>query len=79
MSQFNIFGRTVNVHEGADAYGPATRKTIPFEEKIKRFKEIGFDAVQFHDDDAVPNMNELSESEIIEEAKKLKRFWINMI
>ena len=40
--------------------------------KNQRFKEIGFDAVQFHDDDAVPNMNELSESEIIEEAKKVK-------
>ena len=72
MSQFKYSVGPWNVHEGADAYGPATRKTIPFEEKIKRFKEIGFDAVQFHDDDAVPNMNELSESEIIEEAKKVK-------
>lgn len=61
-----------NVHEGADAYGPATRETIPFEEKIKRFKAIGFDAIQFHDDDVVPNMNDLSESEIIAEAKKVK-------
>ena len=61
-----------NVHEGADAYGPATRETIPFEEKIKKFKAIGFDAIQFHDDDVVPNMNDLSESEIIAEAKKVK-------
>lgn len=29
---------TWNVHEGADAYGPATRDSISFEEKIKRFK-----------------------------------------
>lgn len=43
-----------NVHEGADAYGPATRDSFTFEEKIKRFKEIGIDAIQFHDDDAVP-------------------------
>jgi len=61
-----------NVHEGADAYGPVTRDSFTFEEKIKRFKDIGFDAIQFHDDDAVPNMNELSEAEIIEEAKKVK-------
>lgn len=61
-----------NVHEGADAYGPATRDSISFEEKIKRFKEIGIDAIQFHDDDAVPNMNDLTEEEIIEEAKKMK-------
>ena len=61
-----------NVHEGADAYGPATRESFSFEEKIKRFKEIGFDAIQFHDDDAVPNMNDLTDAEIIEEAKKVK-------
>lgn len=61
-----------NVHEGADAYGPATRATFSFEEKIKRFKEIGFDAIQFHDDDAVPNMNNLTNEEIVAEAKKVK-------
>ncbi len=61
-----------NVHEGADAYGPATRETISFEDKIRQFKEIGFDAIQFHDDDAVPNMNNMTEAEIIEEAKKVK-------
>ena len=61
-----------NVHEGADTYGPATRETISFEDKIRQFKEIGFDAIQFHDDDAVPNMNNMTEAEIIEEAKKVK-------
>lgn len=61
-----------NVHEGADAYGPATRDSISFEEKLKRFKEIGIDAIQFHDDDAVPNMNNLSEEAIIKEAKGVK-------
>ena len=61
-----------NVHEGADSYGPTTRETISFEDKIRQFKEIGFDAIQFHDDDAVPNINNLTEAEIIEEAKKVK-------
>lgn len=72
MSRFKYSVGPWNVHAGADAYGPATRAEIPFEEKIKRFKEIGFDAIQFHDDDAVPNMNNLTEAEIIEEAKKVK-------
>ena len=72
MSNFKYSVGPWNVHEGADAYGPAVRETIPFEEKIKMFKEIGFDAIQFHDDDAVPNMNELTNEEIIEEAKKVK-------
>lgn len=72
MSKFKFSVGPWNVHSGADAYGPATRDEIPFEEKIKTFKEMGFDAIQFHDDDAVPNMNDLTEAEIIEEAKKVK-------
>ncbi len=72
MSKFKFSVGPWNVHSGADSYGPAVRDEIPFEEKIKKFKDMGFDAIQFHDDDAVPNMNELSEAEIIEEAKKVK-------
>ena len=37
-----------------------------------KVKEIGFDAIQFHDDDAVPNINELSIEEIKTEARKVK-------
>ena len=72
MSRFKFSVGPWNVHEGADAYGPATRDTISFEDKIKKFKEIGFDAIQFHDDDAVPNMNNMTETEIIAEAKKVR-------
>lgn len=72
MSRFKFSVGPWNVHEGADAYGPATRYNISFEEKIKRFKDIGFDAIQFHDDDAVPNMNNMTEEEIVAEAKKVK-------
>ena len=72
MSRFKYSVGPWSVHEGADAYGPAVRETIPFEEKIKTFKEIGFDAIQFHDDDAVPNINDYTEAEIIEKAKEVK-------
>ena len=72
MSKFRYSVGPWNVHEGADAYGPATRETIDLEEKIKTFAEMGFDAIQFHDDDAVPNMNELSEGEVVSEAKALR-------
>lgn len=72
MSRFKYSVGPWNVHEGADTYGPTVRETIPFEEKIKKFKEIGFDAVQFHDDDAVPNLNNMTEEEIIAEAKQVK-------
>ncbi|MDE5897301.1 MAG: TIM barrel protein [Clostridia bacterium] len=62
-----------NVSSGADVYGPSTRKEIPLEEKIKKFAELGFSAIQFHDDDAVPNINNLTEDEIKAEARKLKK------
>ena len=72
MSKFKFSVGPWNVHSGADAYGPAVRDEIPFEEKIKKFKEMGFDAIQFHDDDAVPNINDYTEAEIIEKAKEVK-------
>lgn len=72
MSRFKFSVGPWNVHDGADSYGPATRNEVDFEEKVKKFVEIGFSAVQFHDDDAVPNMNELSEEEIKIEARKVK-------
>lgn len=72
MSRFKFSVGPWNVHDGADSYGPATRNEVDFEDKVKKFAEIGFSAVQFHDDDAVPNMNELSEEEIKIEARKVK-------
>lgn len=72
MSQFKFSVGPWNVHEGSDAFGPDVRESIPFEEKIKKFAEMGFSAIQFHDDDAVPNMNELTDEEIKSEARKVK-------
>jgi xylose isomerase len=73
MSMFKFSVGPWNVHEGADAFGPEVRKTIPFEEKIAKFKEIGFDAVQFHDDDAVPDMNGLTDSQIKQKAAAVRK------
>ena len=61
-----------NIHEGADPFGPPVRPSIPFEEKLEVYKDLGFDAVQFHDDDAVPNLNELSAAEIRAAARAVK-------
>ena len=61
-----------NIHEGADPFGPMVRDSIEFGKKIKVYKELDFDGVQFHDDDAVPEMNDLSDGQIIEKAKTLK-------
>ena len=61
-----------NIHEGADPFGPMVRDSIEFGKKIKIYKELGFDGVQLHDDDAVPDMKDLSDGQIIEKAKALK-------
>ena len=62
-----------NIHEGADPFGPTVRSSIEFSTKLKKYKELGFDAVQFHDDDAVPNMDKMSPEEIITAAKAVKK------
>ena len=62
-----------NIHEGADPFGPEVRRNIPFNEKLASYKKMGFDGVQFHDDDAVPNLSEKSASEIIKEAGQVKK------
>jgi len=73
MSRFKYSVGPWNVHPGADSYGPETRKDIPFEEKIKKFAQLGFGAVQFHDDDVVPNLNDYSVEEIKEKARDVKK------
>lgn len=61
-----------NIHEGSDPFGPTVRESIEFNKKLGMYKKMGFDGVQFHDDDAVPNMNNLNPTQIIAEAKKVK-------
>ena len=58
-----------NIHEGADPFGPTVRKGIAFAKKIKLYKDLGFDGVQFHDDDAVPDLDSLSGKQITQKAK----------
>src|SRR5262245_27287358 len=42
-----------NISTGADPFGPPVRKEVAFAAKIREYKKLGFDGVQFHDDDAV--------------------------
>jgi len=61
-----------NIHEGEDVFGPSVRDSISFDKKLEMFKTLGFDGIQFHDDDAVPNLNEKSPSQIESESLALK-------
>jgi xylose isomerase len=62
-----------NIHEGADPFGPTVRRGLTFARKLKLYKKLGFDGVQFHDDDAVPDMNKLSPKEIVSKAKEVRK------
>ncbi len=72
MAEFKFSVGPWNVHEGADAFGPEVRESIDFEKKVLKFKEIGLSAVQFHDDDAVPEMNSMTEEQIKKAAGDVK-------
>src|SRR5688572_3362862 len=62
-----------NIHEGADLFGPPVRPSIALGEKLKLYKKLGFDAVQFHDDDAVADLENKSTAQIEREAKEMAK------
>jgi xylose isomerase len=43
-----------NISTGADPFGPPVRDEVAFADKIAAYKKLGFDGVQFHDDDVCP-------------------------
>ena len=64
-----------NISEGADPFGPPVRPTREFTDKLPVYKQLGFDAVQLHDDDAVPHVDDKSAAEIVAEAAALKKIF----
>lgn len=62
-----------NIHEGADPFGPEVRPSISFTDKLALYTKLGFEGVQFHDDDAVPDVQSKSASELVQEATEMKK------
>lgn len=62
-----------NISEGQDPYGPPVRSPQTFDWKLAALKKLGFDAMMFHDDDAVPDIDNKSDAELRKEAKQLKQ------
>src|SRR3974390_586501 len=62
-----------NISEGQDPYGPTTRPAQIFNWKLDQLKKLGFDAMMFHDDDAVPDIDEKTEAQLRNEAKELRK------
>ncbi len=62
-----------NIHEGADPFGPTVRATVPFAKKVAAYRELGFEGIEFHDDDAVPDVDNKSAGQVEAECKALKK------
>jgi xylose isomerase len=61
-----------NIHEGADPFGPPVRASFAFDEKLKVYQQLGFEGVQFHDDDVVPQIDRYSHAEVLRKAREVK-------
>jgi xylose isomerase len=62
-----------NISEGQDPYGPTTRPPQSFDWKLAQLKKLGFDAMMFHDDDAVPDIDSKSDAQLRKETNQLKQ------
>jgi xylose isomerase len=60
-----------NISMGADPFGPPVRKEVSFAAKIREYRKLGFDGVQFHDDDVVPA--DLGPAETMKGVAKVKK------
>src|SRR3954469_19847018 len=73
MSSYRFCFGPWNLSEGADPYGPTTRLPKSFDWKLGQLKALGFDAMMFHDDDVVPDIDSKTEHAIRAETRELKR------
>ncbi len=69
-TKFTFSAGVWNLHTGADPFGPPVRPERDFVEKCQILKQLGFDYVQLHDDDAVPM--DVPASELTAYCKKVK-------
>lgn len=61
-----------NISEGADPFGPPVRPSIEFAQKLESYSSLGFDAIMFHDDDAVPDIENVPAAKVIERARQMR-------
>ncbi len=61
-----------NISEGGDPFGPDARPAFPHEKKFALYRDLGFEGVQFHDDDVVPGLDGLTPQQIQAKAAEVK-------
>ncbi|MFM8633679.1 MAG: TIM barrel protein [Planctomycetia bacterium] len=62
-----------NISRGADPFGPPVRPQVAFDDVLDTAVKLGFEGIQFHDDDAVPDLENLAPAKIVAEAEAMKR------
>ncbi len=62
-----------NISEGADPFGPEVRSPYSLEEKFDMYGPLGFEGVQFHDDDVVEDIDDHSPQQALERARIVKK------
>ena len=73
MTEYRFSFGPWNIHEGADPFGPPVRPTVEFARKLGLYRELGFEGVQFHDDDAVPDVEDKTFDQLQKEAAEMKK------
>jgi len=63
-----------NISEGRDPYGPEVRPARDLAWKLECFKKGEFDAVMYHDDDIVPDIDGKSSSQVLTQARQVRRW-----
>ncbi len=66
-----------NISEGADPFGPVTRNAYDHESKYALYRPMGFEGVQFHDDDVVPGLESLTAAQALAKAADVKKMLDN--
>lgn len=66
-----------NISEGSDPFGVDVRPAFAHEKKFALYRPLGFEGVQFHDDDVVPNLDGLSPAQIQGKATEVKSMLLN--
>ncbi len=66
-----------NISEGADPFGPEVRPAFPHESKYALYRDLGFEGVQFHDDDVVPGLDGCTPGQMLRKAGEVKTMLAN--
>ncbi len=66
-----------NISEGADPFGPEVRQSFPHEAKYALFRGLGFEGVQFHDDDVVPGLDGMAPEQMLRKAGEVRAMLAN--